>query len=84
MIAGPLDEKDRYQQNLLAYSANREYSLDRYAGRESEGEALREADALILPSSGKLWHGGRRGSFRRTPVFLTDKVNLWRRLSSYG
>ena len=86
MIAGPLDEKDRYQQNLLAYSANRENIL--WTGMlegNLKWEALREADALILPS-----HQENFGMVVAealsvgTPVFLTDKVNLWREVETYG
>ena len=86
MIAGPLDEKDRYQQSLLAYSANWENIL--WTGMlegNLKWEAMREADALILPS-----HQENFGMVVAealsvgTPVFLTDKVNLWREVESYG
>ena len=86
MITGPLDEKDRYQQSLLAYSANWENSL--WTGMlegNLKWEAMREADALILPS-----HQENFGMVVAealsvgTPVFLTDKVNLWREVESYG
>ena len=86
IIAGPLNAKDPFQQSLLAESSNKANILWTGMLKGSlKWQALKQAEALILPS-----HQENFGMVVAealsvgTPVFITDKVNLWREVESYG
>jgi glycosyltransferase involved in cell wall biosynthesis len=83
-IAGPFDPKDEYHQTLreLSGSDSSIHWLGMLEGPEKWG-ALESANALILPS-----HQENFGMVVaeacsvKTPVLLTNKVNLWREIES--
>jgi glycosyltransferase involved in cell wall biosynthesis len=83
-IAGPFDSKDEYHLKLkeLSGSDSSIHWLGMLEGKEKWG-ALKSADALILPS-----HQENFGMVVaeacsvKTPVLLTNKVNLWREIES--
>jgi len=83
-IAGPLDRKDEYHQRLQELSGvdSSIHWLGMLEGAEKWG-ALESANALILPS-----HQENFGMVVaeacsvKTPVLLTNKVNLWREIES--
>jgi len=83
-IAGPFDPKDEYHLKLkeLSGSDSSIHWLGMLEGAEKWG-ALKSANALILPS-----HQENFGMVvaeacsARTPVLLTNKVNLWREIES--
>jgi glycosyltransferase involved in cell wall biosynthesis len=86
VIAGPIDESDSYYKKLLRESTKSKNII--WAGMvegDLKWEMLRQADALTLPS-----HQENFGIVVAealsvgTPVFLTNKVNLWREVDSYG
>ena len=86
VIAGPIEESDSYYKKLLWESRKSKNIL--WAGMvkgDLKWEMLRQADALTLPS-----HQENFGIVVAealsvgTPVFLTNKVNLWREVDSYG
>ncbi len=86
VIAGPIDESYYYYKKLLRESTKSKNII--WAGMVEGGlkwEMLRQADALTLPS-----HQENFGIVVAealsvgTPVFLTNKVNLWREVDSYG
>ena len=86
VIAGPIDEGDSYYKKLLRETTKSKNIL--WAGMvegDLKWEMLRQADALTLPS-----HQENFGIVVAealsvgTPVFLTNKVNLWREVDSYG
>ena len=80
-MAGPVDDSDKYLKMLKRLSSKNKNQII-WAGMlkdDLKWGALRAADALILPS-----HQENFGMVIAealsvgTPVFLTDKVNLWR------
>jgi glycosyltransferase involved in cell wall biosynthesis len=83
-IAGPFNPKDEYHRRLkeLSGSDSSIHWLGMLEGTEKWG-ALKSANALILPS-----HQENFGMVVaeacsvRTPVLLTNKVNLWREIES--
>jgi glycosyltransferase involved in cell wall biosynthesis len=83
-IAGPFDPKDEYHLKLkeLSGSDSSIHWLGMLEGPEKWG-ALKAANALILPS-----HQENFGMVVaeacsvKTPVLLTNKVNLWREIES--
>ena len=83
-IAGPFDPQDEYHQMLRELSAvdSSIHWLGMLHGDEKWG-ALEYANALILPS-----HQENFGMVVaeacsvKTPILLTDKVNLWREIES--
>ena len=86
VIAGPIDKSDSYYKQLLRESTKSKNII--WAGMvegDLKWEMLRQADALILPS-----HQENFGIVVAealsvgTPVFITNKVNLWREVDSYG
>lgn len=86
VIAGPIDESDSYYKKLFRESTKSKNII--WAGMVEgnlKWEMLRQADALTLPS-----HQENFGIVVAealsvgTPVFLTNKVNLWREVDSYG
>lgn len=87
VLAGPLENPDRYLNQLLTQTKglkNKVVWTGMLSGNLKWG-ALRSADALILPS-----HQENYGMVVAealsvgTPVFLTDKVNLWREVTEAG
>lgn len=87
VLAGPLEKPDRYLAKLLSETKGLEDKIV-WTGMLSDDlkwGALRSADALILPS-----HQENYGMVVAealsvgTPVFLTDKVNLWREVTKSG
>ena len=86
-MGGPLEKPDKYLTKLLNETKDREDKIVG-TGMLSDGlkwGALRSADALVLPS-----HQENYGMVVAealsvgTPVFLTDKVNLWREVTQAG
>jgi len=84
VLAGPLEKPDRYLTKLLNETKGMEGKIV-WTGMLSDDlkwGALRSADALVLPS-----HQENYGMVVAealsvgTPVFLTDKVNLWREVT---
>ena len=87
VLAGPVDEPDRYLTKLLGETKGMDEKIV-WTGMLSgdlKWGALRSADALVLPS-----HQENYGMVVAealsvgTPVFLTDKVNLWREVTEAG
>ena len=87
VLGGPLEKPDKYLTKLLNETKDREDKIV-WTGMLSDGlkwGALRSADALVLPS-----HQENYGMVVAealsvgTPVFLTDKVNLWREVTQAG
>ena len=81
LLAGPVDDSDKYLRMLKRISSENKNQII-WVGMlkdDLKWGALRVADALILPS-----HQENFGMVIAealsvgTPVFLTDKVNLWR------
>ena len=86
VLAGPLEEKNQWHKTLK-YLAGEDSSIswtDMLEGEE-KWAALRLADAMILPS-----HQENYGMVVAEacsvglPVYLTDKVNLWREVVEAG
>ena len=87
VLGGPLEKPDKYLTRLLNETKGREDKIF-WTGMLSDGlkwGALRSADALVLPS-----HQENYGMVVAealsvgTPVFLTDKVNLWKEVTQSG
>jgi glycosyltransferase involved in cell wall biosynthesis len=87
ILAGPLDKPDKYLTKLLNETKGLEDKIV-WTGMlcgDLKWGALRSADALILPS-----HQENYGMVVAealsvgTPIFLTDKVNLWREVTVAG
>ena len=87
VLAGPLKKPDRYLTKLLNQTKGMEDKIV-WTGMLSDDlkwGSLRSADALILPS-----HQENYGMVVAealsvgTPVFLTEKVNLWREVTKAG
>ena len=87
VLAGPLEPVDRHLSNLQQETRGHEDKILWTGMLEGELKwgALRSANALILPS-----HQENYGMVVAealsvgTPVFLTDKVNLWREVVDAG
>lgn len=87
VLAGPLDSASRYLKNLKQETKGHEDKIlwTDMLKEDLKWGALRSADALILPS-----HQENYGMVVAealsvgTPVFLTDKVNLWREVVEAG
>jgi len=87
ILAGPLESVDRHLRNLQQETKGHEDKIVWTGMLEGELKwgALRSANALILPS-----HQENYGMVVAealsvgTPVFLTDKVNLWREVVDAG
>ena len=87
VLAGPLDPSTRHLKNLQQETKGHEDKIlwTDMLKEDLKWGALRSADALILPS-----HQENYGMVVAealsvgTPVFLTDKVNLWREVVDAG
>ena len=87
VLVGPLDEPDRYLTKLLDETKGMDEKIV-WTGMLSgdlKWGALRSADALVLPSHQENYGMVVAESLSvGTPVFLTDKVNLWREVTEAG
>lgn len=87
LLAGPINHSDnhvKYLQNLSLNNKNKIFWSDMIKGDMKWG-ALRMADALILPSHQENFGMVIAEALSvETPVFLTNKVNLWREVIDSG